>query len=376
MLLPPLSLYIHFPWCEKKCPYCDFNSHELNGALDENAYIDQLLADLSSQTNYVMGREVQSIFLGGGTPSLFSPESITYLLAQVARIISISSAVEITLEANPGSVEANKFEGYLLAGVNRLSLGIQSFQDQKLVKLGRIHTAREAVRAFEIAREAGFANVNLDLMHGLPGQSLEDAIFDLEHALALQPEHISWYQLTLEPKTIFARKPPILPTDQTLGNIEQSGLTLLKAAGYQRYEISAYAKPGSECRHNLNYWKFGDYLGIGAGAHGKLSLPGDNSIFRSSRPRQPRLYLKPEAVQSLDTRPVSETERISEFLMNVLRLTNGVERECFENFTGMEFESIQPGIDHFENLGIWHQGKIGLSAEGLRYLDSVLEYFV
>lgn len=376
MLLPPLSLYIHFPWCERKCPYCDFNSHELSGALDEDAYIDQLIADLSAQTKYVMGREVQSIFLGGGTPSLFSPEAIARLLAQIGQDISLDSEVEITLEANPGSVEANNFKAYLLAGVNRLSLGIQSFQDQKLVKLGRIHNAQEAVSAFEIARAAGFVNINLDLMHGLPGQSLQDAMFDLERALTLQPEHISWYQLTVEPKTVFARRPPILPTDQILGNIEQSGLKLLKAAGYLRYEISAYAKPGSECRHNLNYWKFGDYIGVGAGAHGKISLPADNTILRSSRPRQPRLYLGSSGILTLDTKSVSETERTSEFLMNVLRLTKGVERERYDNFTGLDIQNIESGIEHFESLGIWQQGKIGLNVHGLRYLDSVLEYFI
>jgi len=376
MQLPPISLYIHFPWCERKCPYCDFNSHELSGVLEEDAYIDQLLMDLSVQAKYLMGREIRSVFLGGGTPSLFSSESIARLLEGVKQTTNLQDEVEVTLEANPGSVEAGKFESYLNAGVNRLSLGIQSFQDDKLQALGRIHNAQEALKAYSIAREAGYSNVNLDLMHGLPGQSLSDAAFDLESAVALEPEHISWYQLTIEPKTIFASRPPILPHDQILGNIEASGLKLLGSAGYQRYEISAYAKQGFECRHNLNYWTFGDYLGVGAGAHGKLSLPDKCEIQRSSRPRQPRLYLKSEALQVLDLKTVSSTDRVSEFLMNVLRLSAGVERDSFEKLTGLDIKVIQAGIQHFENLGVWQKGKIGLNSDGLRYLDSIVEYFV
>ena len=376
MQLPPLSLYIHFPWCERKCPYCDFNSHELSGALEESIYIDQLLADISAQSRYVMGRKIQSIFFGGGTPSLFSPESIARLLEGIRQRIPLQDDVEITLEANPGSVEANKFKAYLVAGVNRLSLGIQSFQDDKLHALGRIHSAQEARDAFVTAREAGCGNINLDLMHGLPGQSVDDAMFDLESVVALEPEHISWYQLTIEPKTVFARRPPLLPLDQILGDIELSGLKLLRTSGYQRYEISAYAKPGLECRHNLNYWRFGDYLGVGAGAHGKISLPQENRILRSSRPRQPRLYLKPAALQELDHRTVLETERICEFLMNTLRLTKGVDRCSFEKLTGLDIEVIQSGIQHFEDLGVWQKGKIGLNHTGLRYLDSVVEYFI
>jgi len=376
MQLPPLSLYVHFPWCERKCPYCDFNSHELSGALEEDEYIDQLLADLSTQKPYVMGRKVQSIFFGGGTPSLFSPEAITRLLEGIAQRVTLERGVEITLEANPGSVEAEKFKAYLAAGVNRLSLGIQSFQDDKLLALGRIHNAQEAQNAFATARASGCKNINLDLMHGLPGQSLDDAMFDLERALALEPEHISWYQLTIEPKTVFARRPPLLPLDRILGDIEQNGLKLLNSSGYLRYEISAYAKPGLECKHNLNYWTFGDYLGIGAGAHGKLSLPDKNTILRSSRPRQPRLYLKPTALEELDLKTVSEPERIGEFLMNVLRLTKGVQRNSFKNSTGLDLKAIESGIEHFENLEIWQKGKIGLSKNGLRYLDSVVEYFL
>ena len=376
MRLPPLSLYIHFPWCEQKCPYCDFNSHELNQPLEETVYIDQLLIDLSSQHCFLFGRTVSSIFMGGGTPSLFSPESIERLLVGIKQIVTLTENVEITLEANPGSVESSKFSGYLAAGINRLSIGIQSFQDQKLQSLGRIHTGREAYEAYAIARQCGFENINLDLMHGLPNQSVHDALFDLREAINLNVNHISWYQLTIEPKTIFARNTPILPNDLILGDIEQKGLAMLHDATYARYEISAYARQGFECRHNINYWKFGDYLGIGAGAHGKISETHTGQIFRSSRPRQPRLYLRKNAFKALNRTAVLEADRAAEFLMNTLRLIAGVDFDTYEDYTNMSINTIQEGVKHFQNLGLWQDNKIALTQNGLRHLDSIVAHFL
>ena len=278
--LPPLALYIHIPWCVRKCPYCDFNSHAASPTLPEEEYVDALLADLDQDLHAVHGRELSSIFFGGGTPSLFSAQALGRLLKGVEQRIRFAPDIEITLEANPGTFEQEKFTAYRALGINRLSIGIQSFQEQKLKALGRIHNGDEAIRAAGMARQAGFDNFNLDLMHGLPDQSLDDALGDLRQAIAMKPTHLSWYQLTLEPNTVFWNQPPVLPEDDTLWDIQEAGQALLAEHGYAQYEVSAYAQPGRAARHNLNYWSFGDFIGIGAGAHGKLSHP-DGRILRT-----------------------------------------------------------------------------------------------
>ncbi|MFT4798594.1 MAG: putative oxygen-independent coproporphyrinogen III oxidase, partial [Candidatus Azotimanducaceae bacterium] len=266
----PLSLYIHFPWCVRKCPYCDFNSHEANGDIPETAYIEALLNDLDKELAHdfeLSRRPIESIFMGGGTPSLISPSAIRHLMGMLNERLNLAPDIEVTLEANPGTTDYEKFAGYKAAGIDRLSIGVQSFSGRHLSILGRIHTANEVTEAYQAARDVGFTNINLDLMHGLPDQKPENALDDLRIAIQLAPEHISWYQLTIEPNTVFYKRPPKLPDDDTLWEIYESGLALLEAAGYSRYEISAFAKPGKQARHNLNYWLFGDYLGIGAGAH-------------------------------------------------------------------------------------------------------------
>ena len=288
--LPPLALYVHIPWCVKKCPYCDFNSHAAGPNLPEQDYVAALLADLEQELPAVHNRPLSSIFIGGGTPSLFSASAIGQLLEGVAQRISFAPEIEITLEANPGTFEQDKFTAYRALGINRLSIGIQSFQDDKLKALGRIHGAEEALRAAEMARKAGFDNYNLDLMHGLPGQSLSDALFDLQTAMAQQPTHLSWYQLTIEPNTHYYSAPPQLPEDELLWDIQETGQALLADAGFMQYEVSAYAQPGRQARHNLNYWQFGDFIGIGAGAHGKLSTP-NGLIYRNWKTRLPKDYL-------------------------------------------------------------------------------------
>ena len=273
--LPPLSLYIHIPWCIKKCPYCDFNSHTFQNEIPEKAYLDCLLQDLDQDLNYVQGRPIKSIFIGGGTPSLFSPSGFSYLLDSIKQKLVVDKNAEITIEANPGATEQQNYSGYLDAGINRLSIGAQSFSDQKLKSLGRIHSSSEIFKAAESAREAGFNQINLDLMFGLPEQTLIEALEDLETAIKLSPQHVSWYQLTLEPNTAFYSSPPRLPADDNVFEIQKAGWDLLSDNGYKRYEISAYAKKDCGSRHNLNYWQFGDYIGIGAGAHGKITHIND-----------------------------------------------------------------------------------------------------
>ena len=289
--LPPLSLYIHVPWCVRKCPYCDFNSHESKGELPEQQYIETLLEDLKADSSYIQGRKIHSIFIGGGTPSLFSAEAYQRLFEEIQTLVPFADNIEITLEANPGTVEQGRFAEYRRIGINRLSIGIQSFDAEKLEALGRIHSNDEAIHAAEQAREAGFDNFNLDLMFGLPEQSTREALNDLKTAITLKPAHISWYQLTLEPNTVFHRYPPALPEDDLIFTMQETGQALLASHGYQHYETSAYTKEGHACQHNLNYWRFGDYLGIGAGAHGKITLPEQNQIIRTRKSRQPDHYL-------------------------------------------------------------------------------------
>ena len=328
--LPPLALYIHFPWCEKKCPYCDFNSHQIKdvsslnsklaGGFDEQRYINALIADLETELPNIWGRHVHSIFIGGGTPSLLSAAGMDQLLCAVRARINLEPDAEITMEANPGSVEAEKLAGFAKAGINRVSLGIQSFQDEQLKALGRIHNGTEAKRAVEIAL-ANFKSVNLDLMYGLPNQSLDAARSDVETALSFQTPHLSLYNLTLEPNTYFANFPPKLPSDDEIDAIFEQNLALLTAAGYQRYEVSAYAKKDQECKHNLNYWRFGDYIGIGAGAHGKISYPA--KITRQVRERHPETYMQAMETKGnalIESREIAPKDLPFEFMLNTLSL--------------------------------------------------------
>ncbi|BCX87886.1 hypothetical protein MIN45_P0253 [Methylomarinovum tepidoasis] len=373
---PPLSLYVHLPWCVRKCPYCDFNSHPVAGKLPERAYVEALLADLDQDLETLEVRPLIAIFFGGGTPSLFSPEAFSRLLAGIRARLPWADDIEITLEANPGTVESTKFEAFRALGVNRLSLGVQSFQDDKLQRLGRIHTAAEAVQAVETARRAGFERINLDLMFGLPGQTPADARHDLDTALALEPAHLSWYQLTLEPNTLFAKHPPPLPDDDRLWTIQTAGLERLARAGFERYEISAYARPGRRCRHNLNYWRFGDYLGIGAGAHAKLTFAAENRIVRSHKIRHPWHYLEKAGTPTRlgGHQDIAPAERPLEFLMNALRLREGFYRGEFEARTGLPFSHLEPALAPLLEQGLLEGDgdTLRCSDTGWNFLDTVL----
>ena len=372
----PLSLYVHIPWCVRKCPYCDFNSHEQKGELPEQAYVDALLEDLQTDIESAHGRPVQTVFFGGGTPSLFSPEAIGRILEQADRLLPFAGDVEITLEANPGTIEAKRFAGYRAAGVNRLSMGIQSLDDRKLAALGRIHGRAEALAAVREARKAGFDNFNLDLMYALPGQTVEEAETDLGELLALQPAHVSWYQLTLEPNTLFYRRPPQLPDEDSAGDIMDMGLEMLAARGYQQYEISAHAQAAQECRHNLNYWEFGDYLGIGAGAHAKLTQT-DGRILRATRQRLPQRYLAVGSGRTSSTRELSPEELPVEFMLNVLRLNEGVPVDLFERRTGLRLTEIEPLLRSARERGLLDPspGRLKPSALGRRFLNELLGIF-
>ncbi|MCG6965861.1 MAG: radical SAM family heme chaperone HemW [Chromatiaceae bacterium] len=373
----PLSLYVHIPWCARKCPYCDFNSHAARDPLDQAGYVDALLLDLDHETMRQPLPAVGSVFIGGGTPSLFDGAAIGRLLDGVARRLTLAADLEITLEANPGTAEAGRFADYLGAGVNRLSLGVQSLDDRRLAALGRIHSAREALDAYRMARAAGFDNINLDLMYGLPGQALDGALEDLRQVVALGPEHLSWYQLTLEPNTLFHHHPPTLPDDDTLAGMMDAGQAMLAEAGYRQYEISAYAQAGRRCRHNLNYWEFGDYLGIGAGAHGKLTAPG-SVIRRRSKQRQPAAYIAAAAQGAIhDERELDSTDLPVEFFLNALRLNAGVPAQLFGQRTGLSLQDIAAPLARARA-----QGLIGTDASrlqptplGLRYLNDLLALF-
>ncbi len=348
LTLPPLSLYIHIPWCVQKCPYCDFNSHAQKGVIPEKEYIQHLLADLSQDlTAYqkaIGERKIHSIFIGGGTPSLFSAEGIQYLLAEIQKRIAFEDQIEITLEANPGTAEAGRFLGYVQGGVNRISMGIQSFEPEKLLKLGRIHNREEAIQAVEFAKNAaslGLRSFNLDLMHGLPNQSVSQALSDLKQAIALNPPHLSWYQLTIEPNTMFYYRQPTLPDDDELWDIFEQGHQLLTSAGYEQYETSAYAKKGYQCQHNLNYWRFGDYLAIGCGAHGKITYP-TGEIYRFSKTKHPKGYMRGEYRYSQEL--IALEDRPFEFFMNRFRLLEATPKTDFEQLTGLTLKSIEPII--------------------------------
>ena len=376
-LLPPLALYIHIPWCVRKCPYCDFNSHAAGPTLPEEEYVDALLADLDADLQHVHGRPLTSIFFGGGTPSLFSDRALGRLLEGVERRIAFAPDIEITLEANPGTFEQAKFKGYRSLGINRLSIGVQSFQEAKLKALGRIHNGDEAIRAADMARAAGFDNFNLDLMHGLPEQSIEDALFDLRTAISQGPTHLSWYQLTMEPNTVFWSQPPTLPEDDLLWDIQEAGQALLAAEGYAQYEVSAYAQPGKQARHNLNYWTFGDFLGIGAGAHAKLSTPA-GCIQRTWKTRLPKDYLDPAKAFQAGERLLAADELPFEFLMNVLRLTEGAPAELFSQRTGLPLQQLEQARREAERQGLLQADPARLAAttKGQLFLNDLLQQFL
>jgi putative oxygen-independent coproporphyrinogen III oxidase len=340
--LPPLSLYAHLPWCVRKCPYCDFNSYEARGALPDLEYVDAVLRDLRSELPNVQERPVQSVFIGGGTPSLFSSAAIERLLQGIAAEVRVPPEAEITLEANPGAVDVARFAAFREAGVNRLSIGMQSLRDERLRALGRVHDSREALRAVEAARAAGFTNVNLDFMYALPGDDVDGALADLAQAIDLAPAHLSWYQLTLEPNTAFERRPPALPADEVTAQIESRGREILAGAGYVRYEVSGYSQSGRACVHNLNYWQFGDYVGIGAGAHGKVTLPAHAAIERRAKTRNPRTYVETAgAAMGTSAERLREPRTIAvEFLLNGLRLIGGVSHALFVERTGLPLETI------------------------------------
>lgn len=378
MILPPLSLYVHVPWCVQKCPYCDFNSHGKNGDIPETEYVQHLIADLKADLHLVQGRKIHSIFIGGGTPSLLTGDAYTCLLTEVDALIGLTDDCEITLEANPGTVETGRFKDYVKAGINRISIGVQSMQNDKLKALGRIHGADEANYAAEQAKQAGLNSFNLDLMHGLPGQSLDDALSDLKQIIALDPPHISWYQLTIEPNTQFASKPPTLPQDETLWDIQEQGQALLAQAGYIQYEISGYSKPGFQCQHNLNYWRFGDYLGIGCGAHGKVTDEKTGIITRTEKVKHPRGYMdliKPYLYKSW---AVEYDDLAFEFFMNRFRLIEPCPINDFNNLTQQPLSSQQVALNKAINTGLLIQtdNYWQVSQKGHRFLNDLLELFV
>ena len=378
--LPPLSLYVHVPWCVRKCPYCDFNSHEAADGIPEAAYIDALIADLEQELPAVWGRPVVSVFIGGGTPSLLSGEAIDALLCAVRARLKLLPGAEITLEANPGAVEQGRFREFRAAGVNRLSIGVQSFADDMLARIGRIHGGAEAVRAAEAAHAAGFDNFNLDLMFGLPGQDLDGALADLRQAIALAPTHLSWYQLTLEPNTAFHHAPPVLPDDDLRYDMQVRGQSLLAGAGFANYEVSAYARDGFRCRHNLNYWQFGDYLGIGAGAHQKLTLPQPARIERTAKRRHPRDYLAGAGGAERIASHVALTREDAafEFVMNALRLNEGFATRLFEERTGLPLKAIETPLHEAEARGLlsWDVQVVRPTALGRLHLNTLLELFL
>lgn len=375
---PPLSLYIHIPWCVRKCPYCDFNSHSHRGALPEAAYVQALLADLETELEQVQGRPLTSIFFGGGTPSLFSGAAIAAILDAVTGAISCADELEVTLEANPGTLEQGRFRDFRRAGVNRLSIGVQSFNNRLLSRLGRIHDADQAKTAIASAQEAGFVRFNIDLMYGLPGQNLDEAIADITTALAFHGGHLSHYQLTLEPGTPFALRPPALPDDESLWQMQQSCQALLCQAGFIHYETSAYALPGQESRHNLNYWQFGDYLGIGAGAHGKITRP--DGIWRYRKQANPQRYLAQVASRDFIAGQgyIDPVDLVLEFMMNALRMTQGFSVGLFESRTGLAFAHIAEQVGRARSAGLLVQEDDWLkpSSDGQRFLNDLLLMFM
>jgi oxygen-independent coproporphyrinogen-3 oxidase len=377
---PPLAAYVHIPWCVKKCPYCDFNSHTSHDTLPEAEYVDALIEDLEQDLQALDGlpaRPLTSIFFGGGTPSLFSAAALDRFLQALNQRVPFADDIEITLEANPGTFEQAKFRDYRLAGINRLSIGIQSFNAEHLQALGRIHDDREALGAVEMARRAGFDNLNLDLMHGLPNQDNAQAMADLDQAMALAPEHLSWYQLTLEPNTVFYSRPPTLPEEDILWSIQEAGLQRLAAGGYAQYEISAYAKGGRRARHNLNYWQYGDFLGLGAGAHGKLT-DANGAVQRYWKTRLPKDYLNPDKAYLAGSNTLDSDELPFDFLMNALRLVDGVPSAWYAERTGQSLAQIADTLKQAETKGLlepWQQ-QLRPTERGRLFLNDLLEMFL
>jgi oxygen-independent coproporphyrinogen-3 oxidase len=374
--LPPLSLYVHVPWCVRKCPYCDFNSHELRASLPERDYVEALITDLEQVLPRIWGRPVYTVFFGGGTPSLLSPQAVDDLLQAIRARVRLDAAAEVTLEANPGTVDAGHFAGYRAAGVNRLSLGIQSFDGQNLKALGRIHDGAQARRAIELAQRH-FANINLDLMYALPGQTLGNALADIEAAIASGPTHISAYHLTIEPNTLFHRFPPQVPDDDAAAEMQEAIEERLAQAGFEHYETSAFAQPGLGCAHNINYWRFGDYVGIGAGAHGKISFP--DRIVREMRYKHPRQYMA-EAVRGAvqETHAIDARDLPFEFMLNALRLTGGFPLRLYEERTGLPLTTILQALDAAERDGLIERDHLAVrpSARGRRFLNDLLQRFL
>lgn len=380
MVPPPLTLYIHLPWCVAKCPYCDFNSHALKGALPESAYIEALLADLDLEIDKVAGRAIEAVFFGGGTPSLFTAAAIERLLAGIRARLPVSTDAEITLEANPGTVEHDRFEAYREAGINRVSLGVQSFNDACLFALGRIHSGAAAAAAVAAVIDAGFRNFNLDLMWGLPGQTVAGMLEDLERALAFDPPHLSYYQLTIEPNTAFAHRPPLLPDEDMLWHMHLAGAERLTAGGLDHYEISAWSRPGRSCRHNLNYWRYGDYIGIGAGASGKLTFAAAGTIRRTRRHAHPKHYLAARNDRGFvaETWEVTTADRVFEYFLNRLRLSEPVALADFETRTGLDRRVLEPVLEAAAERGLLEpgDGEIRRTGAGMRYLNDLQAMFL
>ena len=375
----PLSLYIHIPWCIQKCPYCDFNSHEARDEIPEKEYIKALLTDLESELPNIWGRPLESIFIGGGTPSVFSAKGIDSLMSGLRERLPLRPNMEITLEANPGTFEQERFSAYRDTGINRLSIGIQSFSDSKLKALGRIHDSSEALKAANIAKKAGFDNFNLDLMFGLPQQTVQQSLDDLQQAIECHPKHLSWYQLTIEENTLFHHSPPVLPNTDLLWDMQEAGQQLLSDSGYQQYEVSAYAKNKHYCKHNINYWQFGDYLGIGAGAHGKLSMP-DGSITRHQKYRHPAKYMQQAQMGEprSSSHLVEEKDRAFEFMMNALRLKEGFKSELFEVRTHLSLDEISDQLKNATKKGLLEKkdGQHFASKKGWLFLNNLIEIFL
>lgn len=376
--LPPLSLYIHVPWCVQKCPYCDFNSHKAKSTIPEQAYVSCLLDDLEQDLAWVQGRKIQSIFIGGGTPSLLSVEAMSRLMDGVRDKLDLAPDCEITMEANPGTIEHGRFAGFAQTGINRISIGVQSLQADKLEKLGRIHGAEEAKAAAQQAQDLNLRSFNLDLMHGLPNQSIDDAISDLEQAIALNPPHISWYQLTIEPNTLFGSNPPTLPQDDTLWEIQHLGHQLLTDSGYQQYEISAYGKPEHRGQHNLNYWRFGDYLGIGCGAHSKITHPESGQIIRCEKIKHPQGYLDLTKPFRFKQWQIAPSEMAFEFFMNRFRLFEPAPKHDFVHYTGLPLSSLDSFVEKAQanQLIVNDNEHWQPTDKGYRYLNELLSLLV
>ena len=378
--LPPLSLYIHFPWCVRKCPYCDFNSHEVKDSVPEQEYVAALVRDLENDLPLIWGRRVNHIFMGGGTPSLFSPESLDVLLSELRARLQIKPEAEVTLEANPGTIDQKKFSEFRSLGINRLSVGVQSFDDDCLQRLGRIHDSKEAITAIEAAQQAGFDNLNIDLMFGLPGQDQAMAALDIKTAIGLNPQHLSYYQLTIEPNTFYFSNTPVLPKEDLIDSLQIENQSRLADAGYKQYEVSAYARDGAQCEHNRNYWRFGDYLGIGAGAHAKISNANEQSINRYFKLKHPRQYIeKTASLQHIGgENKLSRTEAGFEFMLNALRLADGFETSLFQESTGLPILVVEKQLKQAKLQGLleWDRDYIRPTERGRLFLNDLLEIFI